>query len=205
MSQVTTGFRSFLGNQMGYRTFQYLMGAHSIRKILAKDFICSTPRCKILDIGCGPADILAYLPDVAYTGFDISSSYIDKAKTRFGSRASFICRELTSHDVEAMPKVDIVLALGLIHHLDDKEAKHVFDLACEALKPGGRMLTLDPCIEEGQNPIARFLINNDRGQNVRNKNEYIALIPQLLELTRAEVRHKVWIPYTHCFIECTRS
>jgi len=204
MSQLTTGLRSLLGSQLGYRVFQFVMGAHSIRKDLIKDFVCPVSGLKILDIGCGPADILAYLPNVTYMGFDISSSYIDGAKRRFGSRGSFACREIVSEDVENMPKFDIVLALGLLHHLDDEEARNIFNLAFDALKPGGRFFTLDPCIKAGQNPIARFIIKQDRGQNVRKENEYIALVPQSFEISRAEVRHRTWIPYTHFYLECTR-
>ena len=50
------------------------MGIHDARKSLSKDFIRATPGLKVLGIGCGPAGILAYLPDVAHTDFEISGS-----------------------------------------------------------------------------------------------------------------------------------
>ena len=37
----------------------------------------------------------------------------------------------------------LVLALGLVHHLDDSEASDLFRLGYTALKPGGRILIVD--------------------------------------------------------------
>jgi SAM-dependent methyltransferase len=155
-------------------------------------------------MGCGPGDILAYLPDIDYWGFDISNAYIERANARFGRLGKFHCQELTPSIVESMPPFDVVLALGLLHHLDDESAVRVLRLASQALKPGGRVLTVDPCLESGQNPIARFLVSKDRGQNVRIRKEYAALASTVFESPRVTVRHQRWIPYTHCIIESTK-
>jgi SAM-dependent methyltransferase len=159
---------------------------------------------KILDVGCGPADILDYLPDVDYWGFDISESYINQARTKFGGRGNFHCRQLQATDLKEMPAFDLVLAIGLLHHLDDAVAVDVLQLAANALRVGGRLLTIDPCLDPSQNLIARFLIRNDRGRNVRDKAGYEALAKAVFESPRVEVRQQAWIPYTHCFMECQK-
>lgn len=205
MRQVTSGIRAIFSNPTIYSAFQNIMGAHNIRSMFVEDFVRPFSGCAILDIGCGPADILAYLPEVDYCGFDISDAYIARANKRFGMRGKFYCHELTHSDVEKMPQVDIVLALGLLHHLDDESTISVLRLAYQALKPGGRLLTFDPCLEAGQNPIARFLVRIDRGQNVRSGSGYAAIASAVFESPRVEVRHRTWIPYTHCFMECTRK
>lgn len=205
MGQVTSGSRAILSNPSIYRAFQNLMGAHRGRINLADEFIRPFQGCSILDIGCGPADILEYLPGVDYWGFDIDKAYIEQAKKRYGDAGRFHCQALTYSDVEQTPRFDIVLALGLLHHLDNEGAVDVMRLAYKALKPGGRLITTDPCLAPGQNPIARFLVRNDRGQNVRDQAGYAALAGAVFESPRVEVRHKSWIPYTHCFMECTRS
>lgn len=104
-----------------------------------------------------------------------------------------------------MPAFDIVLLMGVLHHLDDQTAVDVLNLANKALKPGGRLLSFDPCFEPGQNPIARFLINHDRGQNVRSQQGYTKLAEQVFNSPKVIVRHQSWVPYTHCFMECTRT
>jgi len=159
----------------------------------------------VLDIGCGPADILEYLPAVNYWGFDISVAYIQHATSRFGAKGKFSCKMLTEEDLKELPAFDLVLALGLLHHLDDDAALALLNIAHNALKPGGRLVTIDPCLEAGQNPIARYLILKDRGQNVRTREGYAALVSTVFPEYRLEVRHSAWIPYTHCIMECTRK
>jgi SAM-dependent methyltransferase len=202
MAQITSGFRSILSYPFVYSALQTLMGGGKSRA----DFVSSCVRpfsgMRVLDIGCGPADILAYIPEVNYWGFDISRPYIENAKKRFGLQGNFYCKLLDSDDLRELPSFDLVLALGLLHHLDDFDAQNVIELAHKALKPGGRLLTVDPCYEPSQNFIARFLIKNDRGQNVRDKQGYQSLLSRVFPSVRAEVRHQSWIPYTHCITEC---
>lgn len=204
MAQITHGVRAILSHPLVYSTLQTLMGAHSSRRSFVENYVKPFPGMKVLDIGCGPADILAYLPAVAYSGFDISKDYIDQARKRFGTLGQFHCRQLALDDLEDRPSFDVVFALGLIHHLEDDEAINVMQLALRALKPGGRLLTIDPCLDPSQNPIARILILGDRGQNVRDKAGYETLAGAVFESPRIEVRHRAWIPYTHCFMECQR-
>lgn len=205
MAQITSGVRAIFSSPLIYSAFQNIMGAHDVRTTLVEEFVRPVSGCAVLDIGCGPADILAHLPDVDYCGFDISDAYIARANKRFGQRGRFFCQTLAQSDVEKMPKVDIVLALGLLHHLDDESAISVLRLASQALKPGGRLLTFDPCFDVEQNIVARFLVGIDRGQNVRTKAGYESIASAVFESPQLEVRHRAWIPYTHCFMECTRK
>jgi SAM-dependent methyltransferase len=204
MAQITHGIRAILSNSFFYTAFQSIMGAHKSRQRFVKNWVKSYDGMSILDIGCGPADILEYLPGVDYYGFDISEVYIERAKERFGVRGQFYCKELEFDDLVVLPKFDVVLALGLLHHLDDAVAQNVLQISYEALRPGGRLLTIDPCLDPTQSAVARFLIRNDRGQNVRDKQEYKELTESYFESPRVEVCHQVWIPYTHCFMECQK-
>lgn len=204
MAQITNGIRAILSLPVFYSAFQRLMGAHNFRIRFVAEFIRPFTGCKVLDIGCGPADILTYLPSVDYVGYDISEAYISRARKKFGLGGKFYCKKLALSDVDNMPPFDIVLALGLLHHLNDESAIEILRLATQALKQGGRLITLDPCIEPGQNPIARFLIKLDRGQNVRTRVEYTAILSEVFDSPRIEVRHKSGIPYTHCLMEYTR-
>ena len=205
MAQITHGIRSVLSHPLIYSALQSLMGAHKFRQKFVANYIKPSSEMSVLDIGCGPAEVLAYLPKVDYCGFDISQQYIEKARNNFSSEGKFFCKIFEDSDLEVLPKFDVILAIGLLHHLDDEEAVKLIELASKALKPGGKFLTVDPCYESGQNFIARFLINNDRGQNVRNKEEYLNLVNGRFNLFNVDVVHQTWIPYTHCFMTCIKE
>jgi len=204
MAQITDGARSILSHPFIYSAFQSLMGAHKSRRKFVDDYVSPFPGINILDIDCGPGDVLSYLKDVEYWGYDISETYITQAREKFGDRGHFSCKRFQIEDTAALPKFDVVLDLGLLHHLDDAEAIGVLQLAYQALKPSGRLLTIDPCLDPSQNPIARLLVHNDRGQNVRDRMGYQTLSTKVFSSPRIDVIHQSWIPYTHCFMECQR-
>ena len=204
MTQITSGVRAILSQPSVYSSFQSFMGANKFRRNFVSEFIRPFAGMAILDIGCGPADILAHLSDVDYWGFDMSQAYIDRAKRIFGTRGNFQCKQLQSVDLQELPKFDVVLAIGLLHHLDDRLVLNVMQLAHQALKPGGRLLTVDPCLDSSQSTIARFLVRHDRGQNVRDKGGYERIALSVFKSPHSMLRHQTWIPYSHCIMECPK-
>ena len=166
--------------------------------------IRARPADKVLDLGCGTAEILDFLPKIDYVGYDISVEYIEAAKRRFGNRGKFEVKIATETDVTGAGPFDIVLALGVLHHLDDDTALDLMRTAHAALKPGGRLVTFDPVYVLGQNPLARFLISKDRGQNVRDQPGYEKLAKSFFQTVHTTIRHQSWIPYSHCFIEAVK-
>lgn len=205
MAQTTTGPRAILSSAAAYRLFQRLLGGDATRTAFVRDHMRVFPGANVLDIGCGPADVLDYLPaGVNYWGFDISERYIATARTRHGERGKFLAKEFESSDLAALPPVDVAIATGLFHHLDDATAEKLLATIHRALKPGGRLLTLDGVFEPGQNPIARWLISQDRGQHVRTRAAYEALYARVFASPRVIIQHRTWLPYTYCLAECMR-
>lgn len=204
MGQITTGVRSVLGHPIIYNSLQWLFGGGHGLPDFVKEFVCPRPGDKVLDIGCGPAKIVDYLSGVSYWGFDPSLAYIKQAKKMYGDAGTFFCKDLTEEDLAVLPSFDIALILGVIHHLDDNTAGAILRLVHQALKPGGRLITIDACFTSKQNPIARCLISWDRGQNVRSPEDYACLADGIFPSPRIEIRHRRWIPWTHCVMECVR-
>lgn len=205
MSQITNGLRAVLSHHWLYDIFQSLMGAHRVRYQFSTTFIRAYPGSRLLDIGCGTAQILEYLPEgVDYWGYDINPAYIAAARTKFSKRGQFSCRFLEESEVTGMMSFDIVIATGLLHHLDDDNARNVLHLAKLALKSGGRFVSFDPVFVVDQNPIAQFIISRDRGQNVRTPEKYRNLALTVFSQVKGLVRHRIWIPYTHWIMECQK-
>jgi SAM-dependent methyltransferase len=129
-----------------YRLFRRIVLGDGGRIYMA-DYVKPVKGEKVFDIGCGPGDILEYLPPVDYVGFDINPKYIEAAQHRFGGRGRFFCGDvgLSSLD-EGAGTFDLALVTGVVHHLDDDHAGRLFELAHRALKPGGRLITFDGCL-----------------------------------------------------------
>lgn len=204
MPQIIKGVRSILSIPAVYSLFGVLVGGASYRQVLVRNYIRPQSGDRVLDIGCGPGDMFTYLSDVEYLGFDLSQKYIQSAQKRFGDRATFICESVTAKNLKQPCSFDIVLAMGILHHLDDAEAVQLFQLAKTALKPGGRLITFDGVFTDSQSPCARYIISKDRGQNVRTKDGYYQLAAQVFPQIAVNIRHDLLrIPYTHIILECT--
>lgn len=198
---------SLLSIPAGYRLFSRLVRGNAWETYLA-EYIKPVPGEKVLDIGCGPADILDYLPQVSYTGVDLSPEYIESARKRFGSRGRFWCNDVGSVvGLEAeRGTFDLVLATGLIHHLDDQQAASMFDLVRRALRADGRLVTFDGCYVPGQSPIARWFLGKDRGQFVRTREAYARLASATFGKVELHLRHDLLrIPYTHLIMRCSNA
>jgi len=207
MAEINTGLRRILTNPSIYEMFQWLLGGSVARKEFVKCYIKPFSGMRLLDIGCGPAEILGFLPDeVEYIGFDASSQYIARARQKYGNRGHFHHDYVNNANVASIGKIDLVLAIGVFHHLDDIEVIRSSELAYTVLKSGGKFISIDPCYEDGQSRMARYIINRDRGQNVRYAQQYQALIEHTGQWTvRTSIRHDLLnIPYTHAILECRK-
>jgi SAM-dependent methyltransferase len=202
MSQITSGIRSILSKPSVYDLFQDMVGAGHWRRDFVRRFVRARPNDRVLDIGCGTARILDFLPKVDYLGFDASPAYIESARSRYAGRGDFFCALVDDAVLEQVGQFDLVLASGLFHHLDDEQANGLLRIAISALNRGGRLVTIDPCFAEGQSRVARFLISHDRGRNVRTAEEYAVVAHTVFPRVDGQIVHRRWLPYTHWVMEC---
>lgn len=196
--------RSLLAWPRVYSLFRRFVGRDSARTVYARQHLRLKPGDRVLDLGCGPADILAFLPAVRYVGYDESAAYIARARERFGARGEFHCRAL-GDDLAVPPATfDVVIAHGLLHHLDDDAAGMLFRVAKRGLRAGGRLVTFDGCFTEDQSTTARLVLSADRGRHVRTRDAYERLARGEFGEVRSFVRHDlIRLPYTHLIMECT--
>lgn len=205
MSKVTDTLRSTILSQPSvYTAFRNLLRNQEHCNDYITTYLRPQKGNKLLDIGCGKADILADLPEVDYTGFDLSPRYIKAARERFGNKGTFFCGRISRDTVPADQSYDLVLAKGVLHHLNDSEAIELFNLAKAILKPTGRLVTLDGCYTENQSTIAKFFLSQDRGKYVRQSSGYIELARSVFPQVQSALRTDfLRIPYTHLIMDCS--
>jgi SAM-dependent methyltransferase len=205
-AQDESGLKRFLSAAPIYQAFQNLVGAQRLYRRLVREHIRPAAGMRVLDIGCGPAEILGELAgDVTYLGFDLSEKYIAAARKRWGARGSFHCAPVNEMTVRELPQVDVVLAVGVLHHLDDGDAERVFKLAASALAPGGRVITYDPCFSPSQGALSRFLVSRDRGRHVRSPDGYEGLARRVFPHVAATLLDgHLRIPYTATVLSASR-
>jgi SAM-dependent methyltransferase len=102
----------------------------------------------IVDVGCGNGYYLSRLaarhPGKTFVGIDLSAELIDRAQQRFTSpRMHFERRDFLR---DGAPACDLIMMRFVLQHLPDLGA--VLAQAANALRPGGKLLVIDPDFAE---------------------------------------------------------
>jgi 2-polyprenyl-3-methyl-5-hydroxy-6-metoxy-1,4-benzoquinol methylase len=201
MSQRTRGLYFLTQVPALYTSFQDAIGAERSRKELVASFIKPKAGDRILDVGCGPGAMLPYLGDVSYYGVDLNEKHIAEAKSKYGNRGTFHCGHVNTASDMSDKSFDIVISVGVLHHLKDSEVTGLFSMAAQMLAKNGRMVTIDPTLIEGQHWVAKTLAKLDSGECVRHPNAYEALARSAFGKVEVVVRHDLLrVPYSHCIM-----
>ena len=207
MSQKITSLYKLITLPLFYELVQSALGRKKTR-----DYLCAGPLKtktgdKVLDVGCGPATLRPFLlGDIDYLGMDMNPKHIEKATEAYGHMGRFICGNAVTEIHNAPGPYDIIICIGLLHHLDDDEAVELLGSLSERLSPTGRMITYDPVYIENQNLIAKKLNDLDSGQNIRTPEGY----KDLFDLGYVDLKTEVLsgmlnLPYNHCCNIATKA
>src|SRR6266550_2833699 len=204
------GLLSILSKPWAYDLFTKLVAKQHTRVRVVQNYVRPFPGCRILEIGCGTASRLSYLPDSIgeYAGFDMNPLYIKSARKRWKDRVNyrFFCQKVQDAAILETGYCDLVLAFGIVHHLSDNEASYLFNLAYQALKQNGALITYDNVYVENQHPVAKWFISRDRGRAVRTAEGYKTLALQRFVDIESDVLHDVLrVPYTGFVMRCIKS
>jgi hypothetical protein len=206
--ESNSGFKRLLKSRFGYRLFQDLVGSNKAAQKIVETYIGDSTGLAVVDIGSGDSSFLRFINPISYTAIEPNSSYLDSATRTFGDRLTPLNMGVGDPRLNSLDlRADLVLILGVLHHLDDNLASTCLDLARRFLKnESGKVVILEAVFTPKQNPIARFLIRNDRGKNVRTQQEYEQLIKPVFDSFTVEIRTDLLnIPYTHFICTATRG
>ncbi len=151
--------------------------------------------------------MLQFFPPVEYHGWDPSPAYIDRAIRRLTPNSFFNCGVFSEQQLERANYFDIVHSAGVLHHINDEEARQLILNAHAALKPGGKFFTLDGCFYPEQSRLAKFFLGLDRGKFVRDEPGYRLLAVDIFEHIQTKLYPKLIrpLPYPVLIMEMTKA
>ena len=76
-----SGLRRWLKVPFLYNLFQDAIGGNALRRKFIQSHVRAKAGDKVIDIGCGPGQILPWLPKVEYVGLNVNRSYIALRQT----------------------------------------------------------------------------------------------------------------------------
>lgn len=179
-----------------YSAVQRAVGNDRLWTRFVAEAVRPSPGLRLLDVGCGPADVLAYLPaDVAYLGIDLHPPYLAAAARRHPARAF---REVRVEALDDGP-YDLVLLAGVLHHLDDDEARAMARECRRLLAPRGRLLALEPLRRPGRSWLEEQAYAIDRGKFVRA--DYRPFFAGFAQVEATPWERMLRLPYTYVVLE----
>jgi ubiquinone/menaquinone biosynthesis C-methylase UbiE len=181
-----------------YKALMFSLGADRAITRYVTEMLQPKPGMKMLDVGCGPANVLAYLPALEYIGIDHNEKHIAFARQRYGDRGRFLIGNAAEDLKQDEHTFDLVNASGLLHHLSDAEATTLFESLKHLLKQDGRIVTLDNVWLPRQRLVAKAIISMDSGMNIRTPEGYVGLLRDAGFDVQARIFHDLLrIPYDH--------
>ncbi len=183
-----------------YDFYQNLVSTKNTWNTVFKSFIDTSEDLIVLDCGCGTSKYRELIDAKKYIGLDYNSSYIEEARSKFPND-TFKVADLTKLQTKEYEKVDRIILLGIIHHLDDNESRLLIDKLNNLLTENGVIYTLDPLFVTVGKPsdrIANFIASKDRGQYVREEEEYLKLFsPKIEKIEKRVFNNLLRIPFYH--------
>jgi SAM-dependent methyltransferase len=189
--------KSALSVSWVFGLYQSLVGAPACHRRFIESFVRPKAGDRVIDLGCGIGASLEHLPQsISYVGVDLSPQYIEAARARYPGRGTFVCSDVATVDLSDAGPFDLAISFGVLHHLDDVAAEAMVGLAHRVVRPGGQLVTIDPCRVENQAPIARLLIDHDRGRYIRDAERYRRLFEPWGRVETEVVSDMLRIPYS---------
>lgn len=188
-----------------YKKLMFSLGADRAIARYVNEVLQPMAGIKLLDVGCGPANVLSYLPPLDYTGIDLNEKHISYARQRYGDRGRFIVGNAAGDLRQEENTFDLINVSALLHHLEDGEAVSLFRSLKPLLKADGRIVTFDNVWLPDQRLAVKLINKLDSGVNIRTPEGYLELLSGLgFDLQTRVFNDLLRIPYDH-FIMIARN
>lgn len=187
-----------------YELFQRAFSDEAREREFRERYLSVPDGALVLDIGCGTGRWRDSFGDVRYVGIEPSREYLERARRRHGGRGSFLEARAADLPMLDLPPAELVLCIGLLHHLDDGEMRALLAAAAAATAPSGRLVAVETCNDPGLSSLARLAGLLDRGRFVRASGDYVRAARPHWSDVRCEVtEHRTRVPFPLAVLECS--
>ena len=209
MPQKSLGLYRILENSVFYNSFLYLIGGNNVKKYFCEQVVKPFVEARVLDVGCGTASVLDFLPkNTIYYGIDYNSHYIDFAQKKYRERpnTTFFHKDIMElSKFTQNKKFDIVLLMGVLHHLSDEDSKALLQKCRKVLVEEGFIASHDPVFIPNQSFLSKLFVSIDRGYNVRDEKGYRDLFGNSFRVKTIIKKYLLNIPHDNCLITAKKK
>ena len=185
-----------------YNNFQNLLDG-GLRKKFVNEFVVPSANDTILDLGCGTGNLYPYIKNKCstYIGVDWNQRYINYAIKKYNCN-DFICQDVDNINITS--SFNKIVCSSLLHHLSDKAYTKMLFKSISLLKDHGEFISIDPLFHDNQTILSYIFCKFDRGNYIRNNENYIKLFKQVFNNIDYSYLGKVSIVPTHfCVYKCS--
>lgn len=150
-------------------------------------------RVSVLDLGCGLGELSTFFSKQKYLGIDLDPVSITLAKKRY-PQYRFQVGDITKFRTKK--KFELILVIGVLHHLDNKNFNRSIKTIDECLKNRGRVIIIEaiPPIWK-YNIVGKFLRENDQGHFVREYDDYKKALKKKFTIIHSRPYHGGIVDY----------
>lgn len=191
-----------------YGAFQFAVAKKNTHNVIKDEIIRPDEVSVVLDFGCGIGYHSKMFPSAMYLGIEPIKSCVKLANKHYSNpNAEFRAGDhalLTDLESESF---DLVIAIGVLHHIDDSILRIFAKESKRILRPGGRLTTFDPVLHIEQSKVSRWVVKRDRGAWVRTEQDYVSKIQEVFsEKIETRIYSKLLrIPYDHIVIDVLKN
>jgi ubiquinone/menaquinone biosynthesis C-methylase UbiE len=157
---------------------------------------------RTLDLGCGTGIYAGFFSPEAYVGADISPAYIAAAQSKYPNHR-FVVQDATRtlfQDAE----FDACMISGVLHHLDDAQARRLLKETQRVVRPGGKIVVWEDVPSPWWNVVGHVIHRLDLGSHIRHPEGYAALLNTHLIVKTGEPMRSGAMDY-HVFVATPRK
>lgn len=186
-----------------FKWFQKIVSPKNSSKLIIEEIIRPAGVKKVIDFGCGIGHLANEFESAEYLGIEPLKKCVDLAQKNYRSiTANFIVGD--HNNLTSIPRetYDLIIAIGVLHHMDNQAVQVFIKQANRILTKGGRLVTFDPVFHQSQSKVSKLIVKQDRGLWVRTPEQYMN---QFVNMSVSSLNYKIYskllrIPYDHIAI-----